>query len=68
MAIRFALLVLYKRKSLFDKIVALAELVDCVVDQIARHLVEAVREIMQLLGMVSVVVEHVLQKSECFFR
>ena len=34
----------------------------------ACHIVEAMREIMQLLGMVSVVVEHVIEKSESFFR
>jgi hypothetical protein len=63
-----ALCVLYKRKCLLDEVVALAELVDCVVDQIACHVVEAVREIVQLLGVMPVVIEHVVEESERFLR
>ena len=57
-----------ERKSLFDKVVAFAELVDCVVDQIACHVIETVREIVQFFGVMPVVIEHVVEKRESFLR
>ena len=63
-----SLLILYQRQSLFDEIVALSQLVDRLVDEISRDLVEVVRKIVQLFGVMAVVIQHVLQKSKGFFR
>ena len=63
-----ALLVLNQGQGLFDEVVALAELVDRLVDEISRDFVEVVRKIVQLFGVMAVVIQHVLQKSKGFFR
>ena len=63
-----ALLILYQRQCLLDEVVAFAQLVYCVVDKVARYIIEAVTEIVQFLGVMPVVVEHVLQKCESFLR
>ena len=57
-----------QRKGLLDEIVALAELVDRLVDEVACDFVEAVRQVVQLFGVVAVVVKHVLQKRQSFLR
>ena len=62
-----SLLILYQRQSLLDKIVALAQLVDRLVDEIACDLVKIVCEVVQLFGVMAVVIQHVLQKSKGFF-
>ena len=40
---------------------------DRLVDEVSRDLVEAVSKVMQLLGVMAVVIQHVLQKSKGFF-
>ena len=62
-----SLLILYQRQSLLDKIVALAQFVDRLVDEISCDLVKIVCEVVQLFGVMAVVIQHVLQKSKGFF-
>ena len=57
-----------QRQSLLDEIVAFTEFIYRIVDKVAGHIVEAVREIVQFFSVVPVVVEHVVEKSESFFR
>ena len=62
------LLILDKRQGLFNEIVAFAELVDSLMDQVAGNLVKAVSEVVKLLCMMPVMAQHVGQKSQSFFR
>ena len=62
------LCILYQRQGLLNEVVAFAKFIHCVMDQVAGNIVEAVREIVQLFGMVPVVAEHVIEKCESFFR
>lgn len=64
----FCLCVLNERKSLLYKIIALPELVDCIVDKVAGYVVEAMSEVMKLLSVMPVVVKHVFKKSKSLFR
>ena len=57
-----------QRQSLLDEIVAFTEFIYRIVDKVAGHIVEAVREIVQFFSVVPVVVEHVVEKREGFFR
>ena len=65
---RLFVLVRDERQGLLYKVIALAQLVDRVMDEICGDVVERVSQIVELLGMMTVMVEHVLKKGEGFFR
>ena len=57
-----------KRKSLLYEVIALAKLVDSLMDQVAAYFVKAVSKIVELFCMVAVVAQHIGEKSQGFFR
>ena len=60
--------VIDERKSLLYKVIALTELIYSLMDQILGNVIEAVREIMQLLCMMAVVAEHLCEQSKGLLR
>jgi hypothetical protein len=60
--------VIDERKSLLYKVIALAELIYSLMDQILGNIVKAVRKIMQFLCMMTVVTEHICEQSKSLLR
>ena len=55
-------------ESLLKQVIALAELVDGIVDQVSGDIIKAMAKVVELFGVMAVVVEHILQKCQSFFR
>ena len=60
--------VFYKRKSLLNQVVALSELVDCLMDEIVSDFIKTMCEIMQLLCMMAVMTQHVSEQCQSLLR